>query len=503
MRRKTTENKKSGSMDIINNSAVLAFVRILTMSVSIVQTMILSRALTKTDYGTYSQALLVISFVSPFFSLGLENSVNYFYNKTLEERIKERFIHTIFSLSICCGVLCSFCVLLFRNQITGYFGNPAILGIIVYIAFRPCLQNLIALYQPLFISSGYARTIATRNLIISLAQIGIIGGISCFAGDIKMIFLCLLLLDLAQVSCFAVIYQKRKFAISIFKADFSLTREILRYALPMLLATSIGTISLNMDKLMIGGIMSTEDYALYSNVSKELPFAFVVSSFTAVVSPLIIQYLNAGDYKRFKTIWSGYLEMGYKITWPLCVGAAVMAPEMIEFLYSKAYLNSDGITVFRIYTVASMMRFSYFGMVPTALGKTDIVLKYSGISCGMNLCLNYLLYLLLGMPGPAVATVISLIASAVLYFRASIKMVKIPLKEILNLQKMTVFLIEMVVCGFMVRGIVSAAEQYFNNTLINLVFGYLLFNGVIFGLNIKNLKNLFIIMKKGGDERCF
>ena len=53
-------------------------------------------------------------------------------------------------------------------------------------------------------------------------------------------------------------------------------------------------------------LMSTEDYALYANVSKELPFAFIVSSFTAVVTPLIVQYISSGEYEKFENLccWS-------------------------------------------------------------------------------------------------------------------------------------------------------------------------------------------------------
>lgn len=482
--------------DVVSNSIILVFVKVITMSVGIIQTMILSRTLTKTGYGTYSQALLIINFTAPFFSLGLENAVNYFYNKSAELRIKEKFINTIFMISVCSGLFCGGLILAFKNQLAGYFGNAAVLGLIFLIAFRPCLQNLIALYQPLFISSGYASIIAKRNLIISIAQVGIIGGVSYFSDNIELIFLLLLLLDIIQFFCFAEVYRKRKFTISVFKADLSLIREILRYAVPMLFAASLSTISLNVDKLMVSGLMSTEDYALYSNVSKELPFAFIVSSFTAVVTPLIIRYINEGSYEKFKDLWSSYLEVGYKVTWPLCFGAAILAPEMIEVLYSRTYLSTDGIMVFRIYTIASMMRFTYFGMVPTALGRTDIVLKYSVISCVINICLNYPMYLLFGMPGPAVATVASMIIGAILYFRTSTKLVNISFWEVLYPGKIVRLFGEMVICGAAVRVTISAVERYCGNMFINLLLGYFLFSALVFGWNYKRLKVLLCSMRK-------
>lgn len=482
--------------NVVSNSLILAFVRVITMSVSIIQTMILSRILTKTDYGTYSQALLIINFSTPFFSLGLENAVNYFFNKVKDFKKKEKFINTIFVISFLSGLFGGLFILMLQGQISRYFGNDAMKALIFLIAFRPCLQNLIALYQPLFISNGYAGFIAKRNFIISITQVAIVGGVSYLSNSMELLFTMLLLLDIIQLFCFSFVYRKRKFSISIFKADFLLVNEILRYAVPMLFAASLSTISLNIDKLMISGLMSTEDYALYSNVSRELPFAFISSSFTTIVTPLIIKYINEGNHKKFKTLWSSYLEMGYKVTWPLCFGSAVLASEMIEVLYSRTYLNAEGIMVFRIYTIASMMRFTYFGMIPTALGRTDIVLKYSAFSCLINICLNYPMYLLLGIPGPAVATVVSLIISAVLYFRTSAKLVNLSFWDVLIPRKIIWLFIEMGICGTMVRMIIAKVELFCESAFINLLLGYFLFLVLVFGWNYKGLKILLISMQK-------
>ncbi|MCI8681496.1 MAG: oligosaccharide flippase family protein [Lachnospiraceae bacterium] len=489
---------KNNSGGIVSDSVFLVFVRVVTLSVNLVQTMILSRTLTKTSYGTYSQAVLLISSLAPIFSLGLNDAINYFFNKSTEEKVRKKYVNTIFSLSILSGAICGIMILIFRTQIVGYFANDAVSGLLIYIAFRPCIQNLVALYQPLFISSGYAKTIAMRNLIISIGQICIVGGVSYFTSNIALIFLLLLVLDILQYACFVLIYTKRQFKISILKADVTIVREILRYALPLLLGTSIGTISINIDKFMVSGMMSTEDYALYANVSKELPFSFVISSFTAVVMPVIVRYINNGENNKFKELWSCYLELGYKITWPLCIGAAALAPEAIELLYSKIYLSADGTMVFRIYTIVAMMRFTFFGMVPSALGRTDIVMKYSIIGCAINICLNYPMFYLMGMPGPAMATVISMVVSAALYFRASSKLVNIRISEVLKPKQILLLGLEMLVCGIGIRLIVSTMELRFMNAFANFALGYVLFNVIVLGLNIKSFKRVLKSLK--GDN---
>ncbi len=491
---------KGLSGGIATDSVLLVFVRVVTMTVSILQSMILARTLSKYDYGTYSQGLLIISFLSPIFSLGLENAVNYFFNKTPDQKEKKGYINTIFSVCWISGIVCGVLILSLGKFWEGYFQNSAILGLLIYVAFRPCIQNLVALYQPIFISCGYAKTIAVRNLIISIAQISIVGGVSVALDDIKLIFFLLLLMDFIQLFCFACIFGKRKFRISLIKIRFDLVKEIMIYAVPMLLSTSIGTFSINIDKLMVSGLMSTEDYALYSNVSKELPFAFIASSFTAVVMPYIIKYIHQKDWQLFKKLWSEYLELGYKVTWPLCVGAAVFAPEMIEVLYSGKYLSADGIMVFRIYTIVAMSRFTYFGMVPAALGKTEVILKYSVIACCVNIILNYPMFFWLGMPGPAAATVISMIVSAAWYLHKSTQLVNVKISEVLKPSKIVALALEMVLAAFTAKIAVTLLEQYIKNVLLSLTVGYVLSVAIVYLINLKGILKLIYQMNNENKQ---
>lgn len=484
--------------NMAKDATILTFVRCVTMLVSIIQTMILTRTLSKTNYGTYSQAVLLISFLSPFFSMGLENAINYFFNKSESIEIRKIYINTIFAISLTAGLLCGLMIIILHMHIGLYFDNPLIVPLTGYIAFRPCLQNLIALYQPIYISSGYVKTIAIRNLFISLMQIIIVGGISCFLNNISIVLCLLLLLDIFQLIYFAAIYRKREFKISVLQSDFSLSGEILKYALPMLFSLSVGTISANIDKLMISGLMSVEDYALYSNVSKELPFSFIAGSFTAVVTPFIVKYINNGENSKFKELWACYLEIGYRVTWPLCFAALVFAPELIEVLYSGLYLSREGIIVFRLYTITAMFRFTYFGIVPTAMGRTDIIMKYSILGCMINLILNYPMYYVMGMPGPAFATIISMIIPSFLYFRASAKLVQVHVLDVLVPKKIIILIFKMLLAGVLSKVIVSIFNNIAVNVFFTLLMGCLIIFIVIFGTDYKTIKSLIKYMNKEG-----
>lgn len=494
--------EKTKNNSIATDSFLLIFVQCITMSVSIVQAMILARTLTKNVYGTYSQALLVISFFAPFFSLGLNNAINYFFNKTENYIIKRKYINTIVGLSTSVGIIGGILLIFFKNELAIYYGNQAILPLMAYIAFRPCLQNLISLYQPLYISSGYARVIAIRNLIISICQVLIVGLTSYYTQNLITIFVLLFILDAVQLFFFSQYYRHTEFSINPFEIEKSYIAPILKYALPMLLAISVGTISVNLDKLVISSLMPVEDYALYSNMAKELPFSFIASSFTAVVTPQIVKFINSGKMKEFRTLWSDYLEIGYTVTWPLCVGALITAPQVIEILYSTKYLSHDGIIVFQIYTVVAMMRFTYFGLVPTAMGETKIVLYYSIFGLVINMVLNYILFYSMGMIGPPLATVISIAVMGFFYFKRGLKMSDSHFTKIFRVKKILALFLEMLVTGAITLVVLKTIQNYMTNAIILFFIGYGLFIGIIFLIKQKDLKRLIKSMnhQKMADE---
>ena len=81
------------------------------------------------------------------------------------------------------------------------------------------------------------------------------------------------------------------------------------------------------------------------------------------------------------------------------------APQIVSVLYSDKYL--PGANVFRIYSVVLLFRTTYYGMVLNALGKTKTILRASITTMVSNLILDFILYHLLGITGPAIATLLS------------------------------------------------------------------------------------------------
>lgn len=68
----------NNKMNVASDSLKLSVTQILSLAISMISIMLLSRFRTVEEYGTYSQMLMISSIAITFFSAGFSNCINYF-----------------------------------------------------------------------------------------------------------------------------------------------------------------------------------------------------------------------------------------------------------------------------------------------------------------------------------------------------------------------------------------------------------------------------------------
>lgn len=483
---------KRKNLSLVTNSMILAFVRCITYASSFIQVMIMSRVFDKFEYGSYSQACTIVTVISPFFLLGLSNAATYYYNQNCEER--QKYVETIYNLILVLGISGGFFIMVFHNPIASYFSNLTLIPLIYIVAFRPLFQNLISLFQVLYISSDRAMVVAVRNTILSFIQIGIVVIAACFFCSVELVLFLLVFTDFLQVVILNFFFTNSVMKIRIFKFDILSIRRIMSYALPLASSTMIGTLTINMDMMLIGRVMSTEAFALYSNVARELPFNFLISSFTDIVFPKIISLNARGDKDTLIRIYHAYVELGIILTWILIGGAIVCSQELILVLYSPKYL--DGIAIFVVYLLVSASRFTYHGMMLSVHGKSKDIMLVSVIALTSNLFLNIVLFYAIGMIGPAIATLISVLIGAFLQIYKGLKMLGVACKSIFQWGYISRFVFGLVIVGilfFILKSYLIRIPLLFRLLLFysGYVIFMILFNSKRIKENVHSLNNNF------------
>ena len=153
------------------DSIILTFIQVVTTAVGLVVSKILSVNFSLTEYGTYSQVMLITATASSLTILGMTNAVNYFFNGNTSYDEKQKYLGTLFDIQYVLGIFCALLLILFRDHISVYFKNDQLKGILWVAACLPALQNLLPMMQVLFVATGKAKLIAVRNFVISIARL--------------------------------------------------------------------------------------------------------------------------------------------------------------------------------------------------------------------------------------------------------------------------------------------------------------------------------------------
>lgn len=452
------------------DSMFLTVVRMVTTLTSILLTKILSVGLSLGDYGTYSQANVIISLCISFLLLGLGDSINYFYNSDLNKDSKEnkiQIINTIYMIEMIAGIVLMFGMIAGRTYIASFFSNDALSGLVLLVAIKPMLDNMLYFYQILFVSVGKAKFIAIRNLMVSVCKVlGAAVAVHYFK-DIRFLFVFLIVLDAIQLCLFALFFSKEGFIVNPFRGKFKNVRGIMRYGIPMGIFAITTSLTRDIDKLVIGYLADTETVAIYANCSKVLPLDIIVSSFATVLIPYIMKFISGNKNHDASLLFKNYLKIGYYSVWTFGTGIIMVSSQAICFLYSSEYLV--GKNIFIIYILDSMVKFASMHLLITASGNSKCLMYYSAASLVANLFLNIILYQILGIIGPALATLIVTTVYSVAILRKSIKIIDGKWAEIFDCKDMLSFIVVLLVCAFVFGRINSALINAHLNQYISMI----------------------------------
>lgn len=434
-------------MNNIENNAgtkafILVFSKVITLLMSIITTMILARTLTLDEYGTYSELLTISSIGVSLFSLGLPNALNYFlpqYNNKIE---KQKFIGFYYVIVTAISLLIMIVMIFANKQIAGYYGNQKLVIYSYFLLIIPWTKLIISSRSNMLVAEGQVAREVIYCILNGLSLV-ILSVLIMFADGTFDQYIMLYVI----VECiFAILVHAEAFRISGKTVRVSIDTkkiiELLRYTIPLGLSTAISTISLDLDKLIIGWFMDESSVAIYANAGKELPFSLISTSFTAVFLPQIIMLVKNNKINPAISRWKNIMELNYIIL-TFCVGISIVfAPQIITLLYSEQYIA--GVRIFRVYSLTLLTRITYWAMILNAFGKTAEILYNSIICLAVNTVLSILMFKYVGFIGPALATIISILVMSMLQIYRTTKLIH---KNILEIIPFKQFLLPTIVTG--------------------------------------------------------
>lgn len=425
-------NKKSG---IAADAAKLSFANIVSLLISLLCVMLLSRYISKFEYGTYSQLNMVSALAISVFTLGLPNSINYFFARASEKHEQQKFLQTYYLLITFVCLLAGAVLCLLLPFLQRYFHNHTLSHYIYVLLLLPLTRVIIQSNSNMLIVIKESRKLVKYTLTHNFCLLIIVFAIPMLGFDFSGY---MLLYMLVQILFSAYVYYTAA-RIADFR-DLAECRRIYRmpklqpiknlllFSVPLGLGAMVSTLSLELDKLVIANLMDTDNLAIYTNAAKELPISMLVSSFTAVLLPKMSRMIKNNQKEGIVEIWGLSIEIGFSIMLFFALAIIVFAPQVIVFLYSPKYL--EGLPVFVICTLILVLRSTYFGIALNVSGNTKFIFYSSIASLILNFVLNYIFFGLFGIIGPAISTVSSIAIVNALQLWYTSKILSVPIRQV-------------------------------------------------------------------------
>lgn len=381
--------------------------KIFQMGLTLVVGMLTARYLGPSNYGVIGETASYVSFFLVFCQLGFTSTAvkEIMDNEDRQGEILGTtiFFRVVTSILSTIAITCLMYVLKDGDRT------------IVWVAF---LQSLSLIFQSFdMIHYWYQSRLETQvsvkiqslaYLIMAVYKIAILAlgkSVEWFAFSTA--------LEAAVVAVFLIVVyghgEGQKLTVSV-----SAGKEILKRSYNFILSGLMATIYSEMDKIMLGEMLSETAVGYYTAATKiSSMWSFILTAMINSSRPLIIEskYKSEELYvKQNKRLYAAVIWIGIAAG----LGITVLGKWIILIMYGTEYLPSvSSLQISAWYTMFAMLG-SARGIWIVCEEKAKYVKYYLGVGAILNVILNYLLIPLYGPGGAAAATLITQIFTAVL-----------------------------------------------------------------------------------------
>jgi O-antigen/teichoic acid export membrane protein len=368
---------------------------------------ILARCLDPTTYGLLFLSISVINVSALLSDFGIGYSVSRYVAKY--EAVDKSYLRNIVKMGLVYkalfGIAVTVLLIIFASTISSVIGQEELKiylligGIAVF--FKTLIDFSNKIFQG-FQQLNYVTYIETlRGLCILLFVLGLVllgyGGLGAICGyTISYIIV-------GAISVFIVLnrfYSKLQTSIHY------ISKEILHYAFPLMLINASFLIYMEMDTLMIGYFLSSEDVAFY-RMPKEIirMIALPAAAIGAAVAPALVHGKSSMGLNDIQDLVFQAHRFIMLLFIPASVALVILAKPIIIYTFGPSYFQS--VIVLQLMSIYLLFFTIALIVSPSLdyLGHASIRSKLIIISALLNFVLNIFLIPKYGPPGAVFSTI--------------------------------------------------------------------------------------------------
>ncbi len=384
---------------------LLASGKAITALSAVLATVVLTRTLSKADYATHKQVLLVFSMASPLLMMGLPRALYYFLPGE-EKRPRAVLLENLLPLFAGAALFGLALLLGLSDLFARRFDNDAVALLALLMApyalfmfpsnaFSACMMARDRV-KPLLAFSVVSRLLLLGVLAVAAIGFGTaaatLGAQVAWAVGAGVVAIYLML----RVTKGGVERRPRLAGI--------ITQ--LKFSVPLGLASMLGALSSQLDKYIVSDMCSTEAFAIYVTGALEIPLIGIVTgAMNAVVLPELAKFYKAGETGRIVDLWQRAMNKALLVLIPVMFVILILGTELVVVLFSSAY--EDAADPLRIYALMLPQRAAVYGSVLMATNNTRYVTAAALLGLVLNVVLSIVFVQWMGYTGAAWASALT------------------------------------------------------------------------------------------------
>lgn len=397
------------AVKILKNSSWLVGDKVFTMIIGVFVTAIVARYFGPETFGKYNYALSFVVLFTAFSTLGLETlTVKAIIDKDYDEG-------TILCTSLVLRILGGIIIIILSMVIIKLIEPKDInLHILVFILSLSMIFKALEVIE--YWIQAYQK--AKISSIIRMATYILIAGLKIIMvslGGTLIHYAIIYTIDSIVIGFALIIaYFKNRETNLRWKFNFKYAKEILSQSWYMILSSLMITLYMQMDKLMLGKMISTTEVGIYSAATSIagmwyfIPMAIITSFKPVIMSKKKINetsFLNSVQLLYTVVTWLGII---------FGVFILLFSNIIVNILYGPEYLKAASILSISVWAGTFAMLGSARSIWIVSEGLQRYTVLYIASGAIVNLFLNYILIPIIGGYGAAIATLVSQMVVAII-----------------------------------------------------------------------------------------
>ena len=258
------------------------------------------------------------------------------------------------------------------------------------------------------------------------------------------------------IGCLAIGWRTRSIWLPAMKKHFDkkLVKQIVGSAWPFAIMGLLGSFMINIDSIVIGWFRSTYELGLYAAAQKPVQLLYILPSlFSTGLFPIITKMAHQNEKKDVENATNKLFRGVILIALPITFGGIVLGQSLVNFIFGASYAGAALTFELLLLTLAPVFAGIVWGNVIFAYDKQKIFIITSLVGAILNTGLDFILIPSYGLPGSAVATIISQLASNGYTWYKLNKIVAVPIFKGLGRGIFATALMCLAVFGMMAIGI--------------------------------------------------